>query len=54
MVVKMIDRNLERELCYSHYIDMEDGNDTSSIDYDCFIGLLKEILTRLEKLEEQK
>lgn len=48
------DRNLKRELCYSHYIDMDDGNDTETINYDCLIGLLKEILTRLEKLEEQK
>jgi hypothetical protein len=48
------DRNLKQELCYSNYIDMEDGNNIESIDYDCLIGLLKEILTRIEKLEEQK
>ena len=54
----MSDRNLNQELCYSKwladYIDMEDGNNIESIDYDCLIGLLKEILTRIEKLEEQK
>jgi hypothetical protein len=50
----MSDRNVTRELCYSRYIDMEEGNDTETINYECLIGLLKEILTRLEKLEEQK
>jgi hypothetical protein len=54
MVVKMTDRNLKYELQYHYYEDMEDGNDTETINYDCLIGLLKEILTRLEKLEEQK
>ena len=50
----MTERNFKQELYYSYYEDMEDGNTIESIDYDCLIGLLKEILTRIEKLEEQK
>ena len=54
MVLKMTDRNLKYELQYHYYENMEDGGTEESIDYDCLIDLLKEILTRLEKLEEQK
>jgi hypothetical protein len=50
----MTDRNISKELIYSHDIDMENGNDCDSIDYHCLFGLLGEILTRLEKLEETK
>ena len=50
----MTDRNLKQELQYHYYENMEDGGSEESIDYDCFIDLLKEILTRIEKLEEQK
>jgi len=49
----MSDRNLKQELRYHYYEDMEDGEMQETIDYDSFIGLLKEILTRLEKLEEK-
>ncbi len=49
----MSDRNLEWELCYSNYIDMETGNSIETIDYQSLFGLLKEILTRLEKLENK-
>jgi hypothetical protein len=30
---------------------MEDGRDEERIDYDCLIGILQEILQRLEKVE---
>lgn len=49
----MSDRNLKQELCYFNYIGMEDGNNIENIDYDCLIDLLKEILTRIEKLENK-
>ena len=47
-------RDFGKELCYSKYIDMEEGNDCDSIDYQSLFGLLEEILTRLEKLEEKQ
>jgi hypothetical protein len=49
----MTDRNLSKELCYSKYIDMEEGNDTESICYQSLFGLLGELLDRIEKLEER-
>ena len=47
------DRNFEKELCYSKYIDMTDGDDTETIYYPALIGLLNELLTRIEKLEKR-
>jgi hypothetical protein len=49
----MTERNFEKELCYSSYIDMEYGNDTETIDYDCLIGILTELCDRIEKLEQR-
>lgn len=54
MVLKMTDRNLKQELLYVYYDDVENGIINENIDQECLIDLLKEILTRLEKLEEQK
>jgi len=48
----MSQRNLKQELCYSSYIDQEYGNDTETIDYDCLIGILTELLERVEQLEK--
>lgn len=48
----MTDRNFGRELSHSVYYDMEDGNDTETIDYDCLIGVITEMMTRIEKLEK--
>jgi hypothetical protein len=46
-------RNLKKELIYSTYADMENGADTESIDYPSLIGLLGELLDRIETLENQ-
>jgi hypothetical protein len=45
-------RNLEKELQYFTYTDMEGGNDTENIHYPALIGLLEELLDRVEKLEK--
>ena len=47
----MTDRNFKRELCHSVYYDMENGNDSETIDYDCLIGIITELVDRIEKLE---
>jgi hypothetical protein len=48
----MTERNIGKELSHSVYYDMEDGNDTETIDYDCLIGLLTELCGRIEQLEK--
>jgi hypothetical protein len=47
-----MERNIGKELSHSVYYDMEDGNDTETIDYDCLIGLLTELCGRIEQLEK--
>lgn len=47
----MTERNFKNELYYSSYIDMEEGRDTESIDYECLIGIITELHNRIEKLE---
>jgi len=49
----MTERNFEQELCYSRYIDMEDGNDTETICYPSLICIITELHNRIEKLEEK-
>ena len=51
-IKQMTERNFKKELSHSVYYDMEDGNDTETIDYDCLIGLLTELCDRIEKLEK--
>ena len=46
----MTDRNFKRELLYTNYIDMENG-DVESIDYCSLIHILTELMSRIEKLE---
>jgi hypothetical protein len=48
----MTERNFEKELSYSRYIDMENGNDTETICYPSLIGILTELLERVEQLEK--
>ena len=48
----MTERNIGKELSHSVYYDMEDGNNTETIDYDCLIGLLTELCGRIEQLEK--
>jgi heme oxygenase len=45
-------RNLEKELQYFTYTDMERGNDITNLDYPSLIGLLTELLDRVEQLEK--
>ena len=46
-------RNLKKELQYYIYNDPEYGEDIENIDYESLIGLLGELLQRIEKLEKQ-
>ena len=46
-------RNFKRELSHSVYYDMEDGNDTETIDYDSLIYIITELCDRIEKLEDK-
>ena len=48
----MTDRNLAKELLYSNYTDMENGDDEESIDYRSLIHILTELMNRIEKLEK--
>ena len=48
----MTERNFKKELIYSTYYDMEDGNDSETIDYDCLIGIITELCDRIEQLEK--
>jgi hypothetical protein len=47
----MTERNFTYELAYSNYIDMENGDDTESIDYRSLIHIMTEMMNRIEKLE---
>jgi hypothetical protein len=46
-------RDLLKELCYFQYTDMENGNNTETIDYHCLAALLEEIIDRLDRLERE-
>lgn len=48
----MTDRNFKQELFYSQYIDMENGQDTETIDNLALIELLQEMNERIEQLEK--
>ncbi len=50
----MTERNFKKELFYSFYMDMEDGNDIESIDFYCLIDIITELCDRIEKLEAWK
>ena len=47
----MTERNFTHELCYSNYVDMENGNDSETIDYRELILIITELMNRIEKLE---
>ena len=49
----MTERNFTDELCYINYIDMENGNDTETIDYRELILIITELCGRIEKLERE-
>jgi len=48
----MTKRNLTKELLYTNYIDMENGDDVESIDYRSLIHILTELMNRIEQLEK--
>ena len=47
------DRDFTKELCYSKYIDMEEGDDTETIYYPSLINIITELCDRIEKLEKR-
>jgi hypothetical protein len=49
----MTERNFKKELLYSSYIDMEDGDDVESIDYRSLIHIITELCDRIEALERE-
>ena len=49
----MTSRNFEKELSHSVYYDMNDGNDTETIDYRELILIITELCDRMEKLEQR-
>ena len=46
----MTERNFTKELLYSYYADMENGDDVESIDYRSLIHIITELYDRIEKL----
>ena len=48
----MSQRNFKQELFYSQYIDMENGQDTETLDTIALIELLQEMNERIEQLEK--
>jgi hypothetical protein len=46
-------RNLEKELSYWVYNDPEYGDDVTNLDYPALIGLLTELMSRIETLERE-
>ena len=48
----MTERNFTKELLYSYYTDMENGDDVESIDYRSLIYIITELYDRIEKLEK--
>jgi hypothetical protein len=49
----MTDRNFTKELLYSYYADMENGDDIESIDYRSLIHIITELCNRIEQLERK-
>jgi hypothetical protein len=47
----MTDRNFTKELLYSYYADMENGNDIETICYPSLICIITELCDRIEALE---
>jgi hypothetical protein len=49
----MTERNFKKEISHSVYYDMENGNDTETIDYDSLICIITELCGRIEQLESE-
>ena len=50
---KMTERNFTEELLYTNYVDMENGNDSETIDYRSLIHIIGELCGRIEQLEQR-
>ena len=48
----MTERNFTKELLYTYYADMENGDDVESIDYRSLIHIITELCSRIEQLEK--
>ena len=48
----MTERNFTKELLYTYYVDMENGDDVESIDYRSLIHIITELCGRIEQLEK--
>jgi hypothetical protein len=48
----MTERNFTKELLYTYYADMENGDDVESIDYRSLIHIITELCDRIEQLEK--
>ena len=48
----MTNRNFTKELLYTCYEDMENGDDVESIDYRSLIHIITELCDRIEQLEK--
>jgi hypothetical protein len=49
----MTSRDLTKELSYWVYNDPEYGDDITNLDYPALIGLLTELMSRVETLERE-
>lgn len=49
----MSTRNIEKEIFYSWYEDKETGLENETIDYPSLIGILTELMNRIEALENE-
>ncbi len=49
----MTERNFTKELLYSYYADMENGNDIETICYPSLICIITEFCDRIEQLERK-
>jgi hypothetical protein len=47
------DRDFEKELCFSRYNDMENGDDTETICYPSLIHIITELYDKIAKLESR-
>ena len=48
----MTERNFKKELNHYVYNDPEYGEDIENIDYDSLIGIITELVERIEQLEK--
>jgi hypothetical protein len=49
----MTERDFTKELLYTYYADMENGDDIESIDYRSLIHIITELCGRIEALESK-